>query len=1229
MLKLKTETMLKWVSIVACTLFSSIDFLQAQSMIQWDWEQQNHIAYSDLEYKDNYIYAAGNFTDSTVTLGTNTYLNIGGNDIIIAKMDTLGNVIWSHHIASNNSESLLSICVDNNNNVLAIGTMEGTLQVGSTTLTSNGGSDVLMIKCSSTGSFLFAKNVGTIGNDSGNDLTTDYNNDIHAVISKSMDTMAFAGTINYGYRNAILKWSSNGTEEYMTYVLKLSGSLDATGTTTLIKYNSKDSSIIIGGTLTRSSSSIGFCTFYNSSNPQITLVMQSSSWGAIRTTLLCKTDIHGNAIKLLEVYGSPHAYIHDLCTNPVSGEIYFTQRVIVSITGSTRNHWLRTDVNLDSASYLQIPMSNTINYSPYYGAPLKINYFNNTLYGLLYQQNLNSLFPCSEYFVVKYDLSTNQYNIIGLDMPNQYASGIGYNDTYILGSTTSISKSCQSGCPIPSFSLNPAPDVSLCFGSSQTIGYPACYYVKGGTPPYTFHWSPSIGLNSITAPQPYVSGLTATTTYTLTVTDSLMNTLYDTVTVYFNPLPTLSYTISPSTPVCSGDTVTITYSGAQDYQLNPSPIGQYLNNPHQVVVNTDTVFNVKGTLNGCSSYVSPQIQTFKTTIESSKPVFCENDSVNLKAAPGASFSWQPGSYTGDSIWVYPLGNTTYTVTASNGAGCTATTSLTLFTSSTLSVVATPNSICLGDSVSLSASGNGYNLGTTTMPTGYCSPVSYGTLSGMSAISGFQLEQLYNYDNVNSNFYSDYTNAIKPLLIAGSSYNVKLIKATIDNLGIGIWIDFNHDGDFNDTSEFLGQNVIPYNLTKLNFPISIPLNVVPGFTKIRILCGAGATIVSGNSCNYNYYGEYEDYIVRLATSESLSSFAWSGGTTPNNGAMVSALPTNVGNQNYTVSTTDFNGCYKTETTSVNVGDKDTTFSNLTICSNQLPFSWNGQSLNASGNYSFQTLNASGCDSTSNLYLTVLTTSISSDTVSICSNLLPFLWNGQSISTSGNYVYISTASNGCDSIAHLNFNVLPTSSTTTSLAICSNQIPYFWNGQSLNASGNYLFQTLNTSGCDSTDNLQLTVNPLPLPVIQWNGTTMNAQNFYTSYQWYYNGTVITGAIDSMYNPILPGNYTVEVIDSNGCTGLSALYNFIPVACTTFTNDLICIYPNPTNSKLNISYGLLSIYSIVLQDIQGKKLMEISCEKNVHTKEIDLSGFANGMYLIKVIGTNRSYTQRITKN
>jgi hypothetical protein len=515
--------------IIVSSIFFNLQ-LNGQTLINWEWKHLDNISYQDIEYKNNFIYAVGNFTSNTVTIGSNTYVNAGGNDIIICKMDTLGNLIWSNHFGSSGNESLNSICVDNNGNVLAIGTMQGTLNVGSYILNSIGGYDILMSKLDSNGNVLLAKNVGTVGNENGFDITTDYNNDIYAVGNKSINNLNFASTNNI-YNNVILKWSSVGTELFMNYMRGGLSGQSASGSTTLIKYSAYDSTIIIGGGIYSGSSALTNYYFCNSSNLNLTVHINASpSWGAKSNSYFCKTNLNGVAQKL-DIYDPSYiSSISDLTTNPINGDFYFTNRVHYPLSGNDYNNWIKGNVNLTNFAILPINLSiqNQTQGSSFYGMPIKINYFNNSLYGLLYQQYLNPNVICSDYYAAKFNLATNVSELKMLDYGQTYISGVGFNGTFCMGGST-ISKSCQANCVVP-FSLNPALDKAICT-NSVVIGFPDCYYVKGGTPPYSYLWSPSTGLSATNVIQPTVTGISSSMTYTLTVIDQTGNIIYDTVNV--------------------------------------------------------------------------------------------------------------------------------------------------------------------------------------------------------------------------------------------------------------------------------------------------------------------------------------------------------------------------------------------------------------------------------------------------------------------------------------------------------------------------------------------------------------------------------------------------------------------------------------------------------------------------------------------------------------------------
>ncbi len=94
---------------------------------------------------------------------------------------------------------------------------------------------------------------------------------------------------------------------------------------------------------------------------------------------------------------------------------------------------------------------------------------------------------------------------------------------------------------------------------------------------------------------------------------------------------------------------------------------------------------------------------------------------------------------------------------------------------------------------------------------------------------------------------------------------------------------------------------------------------------------------------------------------------------------------------------------------------------------------------------------------------------------CSNQLPFVWNGSNYNVSGAYTKTFVNSEGCDSIATLNLTVLQSTSSTTRDSIFSGG-SYTFNGNTYTAAGTYTTHLTNSIGCDSSAILILTVKQI---------------------------------------------------------------------------------------------------------------------------------------------------------
>lgn len=206
--------------------------------------------------------------------------------------------------------------------------------------------------------------------------------------------------------------------------------------------------------------------------------------------------------------------------------------------------------------------------------------------------------------------------------------------------------------------------------------------------------------------------------------------------------------------------------------------------------------------------------------------------------------------------------------------------------------------------------------------------------------------------------------------------------------------------------------------------------------------------------------------------------WNG-ITINNPAGNSATATYHGSSAY--------GCDSVVTLQLHVKDTSAYTVSMTKCNNQLPFVWNGINVTTGGPNAavYITPNAAGCDSVVRLNLTVNNTSAFTQTMTKCSNQLPFLWNGITVATGGPIAAIYTTPNsaGCDSVTTLNLIVQNTSSTTENITICASELPYTWNGIIITTGGpNAATLTdTNMAGCDSIVILNLAVTPAITPSI----------------------------------------------------------------------------------------------------------------------------------------------------
>ena len=181
---------------------------------------------------------------------------------------------------------------------------------------------------------------------------------------------------------------------------------------------------------------------------------------------------------------------------------------------------------------------------------------------------------------------------------------------------------------------------------------------------------------------------------------------------------------------------------------------------------------------------------------------------------------------------------------------------------------------------------------------------------------------------------------------------------------------------------------------------------------------------------------------------------------------------------------------------------------TICAGE-SYTWNGKTYTKPGSYTDTLQNIYGCDSIVTLHLQVNPTYEVHDTVVACDS---YDWHGQTYTESGNYTYTTTAANGCDSITTLHLTINNSEvGTTEYVTICHGET-YTWNGNTYDTSDTYTITLTNQQDCDSTATLVLTILPAAVTATEnitigsdqlpylWRGQSLNATGQYTDIEQY---------------------------------------------------------------------------------------------------------------------------------
>jgi len=443
---------------------------------------------------------------------------------------------------------------------------------------------------------------------------------------------------------------------------------------------------------------------------------------------------------------------------------------------------------------------------------------------------------------------------------------------------------------LPAPTANAGNDVIICNGNSTTLT------ASGGV---SYSWSNSANTATTTVTP------TAVTIYTVTVTSANGCTASDEVQVSF---ATPAANAGTDQIICAGQSANLTAFGGVGYLWsNNSPTQSTNVSPVATSLFTVTVTDA----GGCTA-----IDDVLVTVNSLPPAnagpdqaICIGNSTSLNASGGITYVWNPSTALSNpnifNPFANPLNTVTYTVTVTDGNGCSAADNMILAVNPLPSASAGPDqTICTGQNANLLATGGtGYswnpvnNLTNPLIANPVATPVTTTVYTvtvtstyGCSAIDDMTV-------NVNTIPTSTFT-VTTPVCVSQST---SLITYTGTGTAGAIY-NWDFDGGIVISGSEQGPYQIGWN-APATYNVSLTVtenNCTSPLTFIPIVVGqvtATLTITDSISC----YGESDGQVTATPIGVAPYQYAWNDLQSTQVASNLSA------NTQYTVTITDANGC----------------------------------------------------------------------------------------------------------------------------------------------------------------------------------------------------------------------------------------------------------------------------------------------------------------------------------
>lgn len=827
---------------------------------------------------------------------------------------------------------------------------------------------------------------------------------------------------------------------------------------------------------------------------------------------------------------------------------------------------------------------------------------------------------------------------------------------------------------------NAGSDTAICAGGSTQLS------ASGGT---AYQWSPAAGLSSGSIANP-TAAPSVTTTYTVTAfangcsaTDEVVVTVNNTVA-----------NAGLDATICVGNSTTLNASGGTTYSWNPATglsdanIANPIANP-----SSTTTYTVTATANGCSSTDQVVVTVNSAAVSAgADQTICVGGTAQLNATGNGNFSWSPASGLSNATSANPFASpsvtSTYTVTITEN-GCTATDEVVVNVNVVPANAGADVDVCRGSSAQLSATGGtaySWSPAIGLSATNVANPTFSGAVSGTytvtvtsngctgtdevvvtvlgeNATAGLDITVCPgNTATMQASGGTSYswspatglsgTNIANPTFngTAGEVYLVSIGNGSciyVDTVSVTVGnVTANAGADqticAGAAAQLLASGGTNYNWSPAtglsNAAIANPVATPTATTTYVVTASSGSCLATDTITVVVLPAVIanagSDAAICLGGSTQLSAtggatYSWSPSTGLSDANIANPIASPGVNTNYVVTVSNAQ-CSATDTISVSIQTISLNVSGGgTICAGSSVQLSADAGISASYNWtpsaSLSSASISNPIATPSATTTYTVTAVNgacsaTNTVLVTVTVLNFSAGADVQVCAGGTVVLGAAASGS-----LNYSWSPTTGLNNANIAQPIATP---------AGSMAYYVTVTNNICTATDTVQVTVNPLPVPVITQSGNSLVANFPAASVQnWSMGGQIQAGTVGTNpYNPSMDGSYTVTVVDNLGCIGESAPFSFLMTSIQAMDAQRLNVYPNPVEDHLRVEAeaSVEAELSISIVDLTGRTVVEVLQGQQVvkFGEWISVQSLDPGIYLVRFSMKNQVVTRKFTK-